>query len=451
MELFSEQRESQEPFWPSNPGDISSRYFFQKGLILRCPPMSQTFSFMPCEAHTLNVEALRAARQTERRKRKSHRRDHRAPGSLTCVGVMVLTSSEARLRSSVVLPALSRPSNTMRSSCSDLKTHHHHRHHHRHTTTTLSIPDQLSLSDRTSRPTTTTATTTAATTTATTTTTTTTATTTLSFPDQLSLSGRTSRPTTTTTTTTTTLSFPDQPSLSGRTSRPTTTTTTTTTNLSPSQIRPHSPSEPLPWRRILSGVAGRAAATFSGLAGKLCTTQRYEPSVDLSASQLSVSPSVCTTTVRPSRCHSMFSRLANISVLKQISRPETRGSGCGCVATGLNAARSFLKKLNMSARGSTGSRSSLPGLQAGQATNSRVLSWAVSFEKLLEDPTGVRYFTDFLNSEVSGENIMFWQACEEFKKIPETSPEKEPVVSPGSDDGWLGSGRPSTLAREQLW
>ena len=27
-----------------------SRYFFQKGLIFLCPPMSQTLSFMPCEA-----------------------------------------------------------------------------------------------------------------------------------------------------------------------------------------------------------------------------------------------------------------------------------------------------------------------------------------------------------------------------------------------------------------
>lgn len=29
---------------------VFSRYFFQKGLIFRCPPMSQTFSFMPWEA-----------------------------------------------------------------------------------------------------------------------------------------------------------------------------------------------------------------------------------------------------------------------------------------------------------------------------------------------------------------------------------------------------------------
>lgn len=48
----------------------------------------------------------------------------------------------------------------------------------------------------------------------------------------------------------------------------------------------------------------------------------------------------------------------------------------------------------MSARGCGGSSSSLPGTPGGDVgpANS-VLSWAVSFEKLLEDPCGVRYFT----------------------------------------------------------
>lgn len=48
----------------------------------------------------------------------------------------------------------------------------------------------------------------------------------------------------------------------------------------------------------------------------------------------------------------------------------------------------------MSARGCGGSSSSLPATSggAGDPDNS-VLRWAVSFEKLLEDPCGVRYFT----------------------------------------------------------
>ncbi|CAN9514935.1 unnamed protein product [Ophioblennius macclurei] len=76
----------------------------------------------------------------------------------------------------------------------------------------------------------------------------------------------------------------------------------------------------------------------------------------------------------------------------------------------------------MSARGCGGSSSSLPGTPGGETGRANVvLSWAVSFEKLLEDPCGVRYFTAFLKSEVSAENILFWQACEKFRKIPATS------------------------------
>lgn len=50
--------------------------------------------------------------------------------------------------------------------------------------------------------------------------------------------------------------------------------------------------------------------------------------------------------------------------------------------------------LNMSARGCGGSSTSLPGTPAGEhGPANSVMSWAVSFEKLLEDPFGVRYFT----------------------------------------------------------
>lgn len=79
-------------------------------------------------------------------------------------------------------------------------------------------------------------------------------------------------------------------------------------------------------------------------------------------------------------------------------------------------------ELNMSARSCGGSSSSLPGTPGGVGDPGNcVLRWAVSFENLLDDPCGVRYFTAFLMSEVSAENILFWQACEKFKKIPATS------------------------------
>ncbi|XP_055052352.2 regulator of G-protein signaling 12 isoform X4 [Misgurnus anguillicaudatus] len=49
----------------------------------------------------------------------------------------------------------------------------------------------------------------------------------------------------------------------------------------------------------------------------------------------------------------------------------------------------------------------------------RVALWAVSFERLLQDPVGVRYFSEFLKKEFSEENILFWEACESFSKIPD--------------------------------
>ncbi|XP_036444892.1 regulator of G-protein signaling 14 isoform X1 [Colossoma macropomum] len=71
------------------------------------------------------------------------------------------------------------------------------------------------------------------------------------------------------------------------------------------------------------------------------------------------------------------------------------------------------------------SNSSLPSVPSGGASGvGQVASWAVSFERLLEDPLGVRYFTAFLKSEVSVENILFWLACENFRKIPASNTEQ---------------------------
>ncbi|XP_036404758.1 regulator of G-protein signaling 14-like [Megalops cyprinoides] len=73
---------------------------------------------------------------------------------------------------------------------------------------------------------------------------------------------------------------------------------------------------------------------------------------------------------------------------------------------------------------SLNSNSSLPSMQRGNGRVGTVASWAVNFERLLEDPTGVRYFTAFLKSEVSAENILFWQACEKFRQIPANQKEE---------------------------
>ncbi|NWS65491.1 RGS14 protein, partial [Crotophaga sulcirostris] len=77
-------------------------------------------------------------------------------------------------------------------------------------------------------------------------------------------------------------------------------------------------------------------------------------------------------------------------------------------------------ELNASrARGSNHSVNSLPGPPAScGSTQGSVVSWAESFETLLQDHVAVAYFTEFLKKEFSAENVYFWQACEHFQQIP---------------------------------
>ncbi|KAK7922812.1 hypothetical protein WMY93_009714 [Mugilogobius chulae] len=103
-------------------------------------------------------------------------------------------------------------------------------------------------------------------------------------------------------------------------------------------------------------------------------------------------------------------------------------------------------ELNMSARSCGGSSSSLPGTPGGaNDPDNSVLRWAISFENLLEDPCGVRYFTAFLMSEVSAENILFWQACEKFRKIPATSLNELKTVARSMYNMYLSESAPYSV------
>ncbi|XP_071342438.1 regulator of G-protein signaling 1-like isoform X1 [Trachinotus anak] len=46
-----------------------------------------------------------------------------------------------------------------------------------------------------------------------------------------------------------------------------------------------------------------------------------------------------------------------------------------------------------------------------------VVAWGESLDQLLECETGQLVFEDFLRTEYSEENLLFWQACEGYKKI----------------------------------
>ncbi|KAJ7986437.1 hypothetical protein DPEC_G00339880 [Dallia pectoralis] len=47
----------------------------------------------------------------------------------------------------------------------------------------------------------------------------------------------------------------------------------------------------------------------------------------------------------------------------------------------------------------------------------KVLSWGQSLRKLLESKMGQLAFREFLKTEYSEENLLFWLACEEYKTI----------------------------------
>ncbi|XP_073692473.1 regulator of G-protein signaling 12 isoform X2 [Garra rufa] len=82
--------------------------------------------------------------------------------------------------------------------------------------------------------------------------------------------------------------------------------------------------------------------------------------------------------------------------------------------------RSGLQRHDCGSVSSLESNGSLPSVTNHcRFTERRVASWAVSFERLLQDPVGVRYFSEFLKKEFSEENILFWQACECFSQVSE--------------------------------
>lgn len=67
----------------------------------------------------------------------------------------------------------------------------------------------------------------------------------------------------------------------------------------------------------------------------------------------------------------------------------------------------------------TSSFESLNGELSGHY-GGNVESWSISFERLLSDPVGLRYFSEYLCKEFSEENITFWIECEKLKNMPPT-------------------------------
>lgn len=54
-------------------------------------------------------------------------------------------------------------------------------------------------------------------------------------------------------------------------------------------------------------------------------------------------------------------------------------------------------------------------LSSTKPTTEEVKGWSQSFDKLMKNPAGRNVFREFLRTEYSEENMLFWLACEELK------------------------------------
>ncbi|KFM77507.1 Regulator of G-protein signaling loco, partial [Stegodyphus mimosarum] len=55
--------------------------------------------------------------------------------------------------------------------------------------------------------------------------------------------------------------------------------------------------------------------------------------------------------------------------------------------------------------------------KSNKSNNQCVTNWSIAFENVLEDPAGLKIFTEFLKREFSVENIMFWMSCKKYSTL----------------------------------
>ncbi|XP_058524613.1 regulator of G-protein signaling 20 isoform X1 [Ochotona princeps] len=105
------------------------------------------------------------------------------------------------------------------------------------------------------------------------------------------------------------------------------------------------------------------------------------------------------------------------------SQPGTgnRGSNACCFCWCCCCSCSCLTVRNQDQRLTTASRefrvAELPPCEESPSpTLEEVHAWAQSFDNLMVTPAGRNAFREFLRTEFSEENMLFWMACEELKK-----------------------------------
>uniref|UniRef100_A0A668SC86 Regulator of G protein signaling 6 n=1 Tax=Oreochromis aureus TaxID=47969 RepID=A0A668SC86_OREAU len=80
--------------------------------------------------------------------------------------------------------------------------------------------------------------------------------------------------------------------------------------------------------------------------------------------------------------------------------------------------------------------------ESKEPSQQRVKKWGFSLEDALKDPAGQELFLKFLESEFSSENLRFWLAVQELKRIPQHE------VAQRAQDIWaefLAEGAPSSI------
>lgn len=66
-------------------------------------------------------------------------------------------------------------------------------------------------------------------------------------------------------------------------------------------------------------------------------------------------------------------------------------------------------------------RSNRKGKSNTRSKTQSVVAWSISFENVLDDPEGLKTFTEFLKREFSAENIMFWIACKQYDQLTDVN------------------------------
>ncbi|XP_032994169.1 regulator of G-protein signaling 3-like [Lacerta agilis] len=85
-------------------------------------------------------------------------------------------------------------------------------------------------------------------------------------------------------------------------------------------------------------------------------------------------------------------------------------------------------------------------------TPEEAVKWGEALEKLLQHKYGLAAFHAFLCAEFSEENLEFWQACEDYKKIKSQSKMvSKGLLHPGAYQGQEMLRQPSTASSCHLF